>query len=125
MNELVSSRSFRQKKSLGAHYHNQHSSSGLSSGNNSGSNSGNSGSLSKKRSSPVILFGNNSTSNHHHYHPGTNGTGGAGSGGGSNSVSYFSGVDKKEAVKQCFLFSNHLIVTSRSSSGKLHLSKVS
>ncbi|KAK8721284.1 hypothetical protein OTU49_012848, partial [Cherax quadricarinatus] len=28
---------------------------------------------------------------------------------------------EKEAVRQCFLFSNHLIVATRTSGGKLHL----
>ena len=28
---------------------------------------------------------------------------------------------EREAVRQCFLFSNHLIITSRTQGGKLHL----
>lgn len=31
---------------------------------------------------------------------------------------------KKEVVRQCFLFTNHLLITTRSSSGRLHLLKV-
>ena len=33
-------------------------------------------------------------------------------------------TDKSEVVRQCFLFTNHLIITSRSTTnGKLHLAK--
>ena len=89
-------------------------------GSYGGSNSGPSGcgsativssSLSKKKSNPSIMFG----------------VGSSGTGGHSNSFGYNvlpTSMDKKEAIKQCFLFSNHLIVTSRTSSGKLHLNKV-
>ena len=31
---------------------------------------------------------------------------------------------RKESVRQCFLFSGYLLLTTRSSSGRLHLSKV-
>ena len=35
---------------------------------------------------------------------------------------HFLGRDKeRESVRQCFLFSNHLILTSRTQGGKLHL----
>ncbi|XP_075257120.1 ras-specific guanine nucleotide-releasing factor 2-like isoform X7 [Convolutriloba macropyga] len=104
--------------SSGSHYHLQHSSnSSLSASAVSGTNTSASSALSKKRSSPAIILGGGGTSN-------VSG-GGSGSGGGSAAMtSYFSGMDKKEAVKQCFLFSNHLIITSRSSSGKLHLNKL-
>ena len=32
---------------------------------------------------------------------------------------------KKEIVRQCFLFTNHLLLTTRASNGRLHLAKVS
>ena len=32
---------------------------------------------------------------------------------------------KKEGVRQCFLFTKHLLITSRTSGGKLHFAKVS
>lgn len=31
---------------------------------------------------------------------------------------------RKEGVRQCFLFTKHLLITSRTSGGKLHLAKV-
>lgn len=31
---------------------------------------------------------------------------------------------RSEIVVQCFLFSNHLVITTRASNGKLHLVKV-
>ena len=31
------------------------------------------------------------------------------------------GGGDRESVRQCFLFSNHLIITTRTQSGKLHL----
>lgn len=33
-------------------------------------------------------------------------------------------IRRNELVVQCYLFSNHLVITTRASSGKLHLVKV-
>jgi hypothetical protein len=40
-------------------------------------------------------------------------------------ISLKSSETRKESVRQCFLFSSYMLLTSRSSSGRLHLGKVS